>query len=82
MGLGLTIALVLSLAVFYVLFHLIRKVMPLIMHGIAGIIIFLALDYLHVLSVPIDAVSFLIAAFGGAIGVLCVIALAYLGIPL
>ncbi len=82
MGLGLMLALAISIIVFLVLFHLIRKVVPLILHGIAGIAIFWALNYLHILNVPIDVVSFLIAAFGGIVGVLIVIMLAYLGIPL
>lgn len=82
MGFGLMLALAISIVVFLVLFHLIRKIVPLIFHGIAGIAVFWLLSYLRVLNVPIDAVSFLIAALGGAVGVLVVIALAYLGIPL
>lgn len=82
MGIGLLIALAISIVVFAVLFHLIRKIVPLILHGIVGIIVFWVLNLVGILAVPIDLVTFLIAALGGTIGVLVVIVLAYFGVPL
>mgnify|MGYP001558121722 CR=1 FL=1 len=82
MGIGLTIALILSIVVFYILFRIMRRLVPLIFHGIIGIVVFWLFNYFGILRVPIDWVSFLIAAFGGVFGVLIVIFLAAMGVPL
>jgi hypothetical protein len=82
MGWGLLAALFISFLVFYFLFRMFRRIMPLILHGILGIAAFWALNHFGLLKVPIDLVTFLIAAFGGILGVLTVILLAALGIPL
>ncbi len=82
MGWGLIIALVISVLIAAVTFHLLRKVVPLILHGILGIALFWLLNYLGVLKVPIDIVTFLIAALGGVLGVAIVIVLAFFGVPL
>lgn len=82
MGLGLVIALAVSVIIAAVAFHLLRKIAPLILHGILGIALFWLLGYVGVLSVPIDIVTFLIAALGGVLGVAIVILLAFFGVPL
>lgn len=82
MGWGLIIALFLSILVAAVIFHLIRRIAPLLLHGIIGIAFFWLLSNFGLLRVPIDIVTFLIAAFGGIFGVLIVVALSFLGVPL
>ena len=82
MAIGLIIALVLSVIVAAVLFHLLKNIVPLILHGILGLIVFWLLGYFDLLHVPIDIITFLIAAFGGVIGVAIVVVLAFLGVPL
>lgn len=64
------------------IFHLLRKVLPLLLHGVAGIAIFWLLSIFGILHVPIDIVTFLIAALGGVLGVIIVLALSFLGVPL
>ncbi|HIH19247.1 TPA: hypothetical protein HA225_04690 [Candidatus Micrarchaeota archaeon] len=82
MGWGLLIALFISFLAFYFLFRMFRRIMPLVLHGILGMAVFWALRETRILVVPIDIVTFLIAAFGGILGVIVVILLAFLGIPL
>jgi hypothetical protein len=82
MGYGLWIALGISILLFYLLYRFVRRIVPLIMHGIFGISVFWLLNYLGVLRIPIDTITFLIGAFGGVLGVVVVIMLAYLGVPL
>ena len=82
MGWGLILALVLSILVAVVLFHLLRRVLPLIINGFFGIVIFWLLSFFGMLDVPIDIITFLIAAFGGIIGVVIVVVLAAIGVPL
>jgi len=82
MGFGLMLALAVSIVFFYVMFRLVKKVVPLAMHAAFGIFVFWLLKYLGVLNVPIDIVTLLIAAFGGVLGVLMVIGLSMIGIPL
>jgi len=82
MGWGLIIALAISVLIAAVLFHMLRKIVPLILHGILGIALFWLLNYFGVLKVPIDIVTFLIAALGGVLGVAIVIVLAFFGVPL
>lgn len=79
---GMLFALILSIGVFYILFHLVRKIIPLIMHAILGMIIFWALGFFGILQVPLNWITVGIAAFAGVIGVLIVIGLAALGVPL
>lgn len=81
MGWGLVIALVASVIIAAVLFHMLRRIVPLILHGILGLAVFWLLNYFGVLKVPIDLVTFLIAALGGVLGVIIVILLAFLGVP-
>jgi inhibitor of the pro-sigma K processing machinery len=82
MGAGLLIALAVSIVIFAVLLHLLRKIMPLILHGVAGMIIFWIIGYAGIIKVPLDIVTFLIAAFGGVLGVATVLLLAAFGVPL
>ena len=82
MGWGILVALVVSFLIFCFLFHVLRRIGPMILHGLLGLACFWTLGYFGVLGVPIDILTFLIAAFGGVLGVLAVIALSYLGIPL
>ena len=82
MGWGLIIALVASVLIAAVLFHMLRKVVPLILHGLLGLLVFWLLNYFGVLKVPIDIVTFLIAALGGVLGVIIVVLLAFFGVPL
>ena len=82
MGLGLIIALVLSVFVLAILFHLFKRIMPLLLNGIFGIIVFWLFDFFGVLHVPLDVITFLIAALGGIIGVGIVLAFSFFGVPL
>jgi len=82
MGWGLIIALFVSFLAFYTLFYLFRRILPLVLHGIVGVAVFWALSQLGLLKVPIDIATFLIAAFGGMLGVLMVVLLSLFGIPL
>ena len=82
MGWGLLLALFISLLIFYFLFRMMRRIMPLILHGMLGIIVFSIFNYLGLIKVPIDLVTFLIAGFGGVLGVVSVLLLAALGVPL
>jgi hypothetical protein len=82
MAWGLLLALFISIMVFYTMFHLMRKIVPLLLHGALGVIILQALSYFGILHVSVDWLSFLISALGGLLGVAVVIALAYFGIPL
>ena len=82
MGWGLIIALVASVVIAAVLFHMLRKIVPIVLHGILGLAVFWLLNYFGALSVPIDIVTFLIAALGGVLGVIIVVLLAFFGVPL
>jgi len=82
MALGLIIALVLSIIIAAVMFHMLKKVVPLILHGILGLALFWLLGYFNLLHVPIDILTFLIAAIGGVLGVAIVVVLVFLGVPL
>ena len=75
-------ALVLSVGVFYILFHTVRKIIPLVWHGVLGMAIFWALDFFGIVRIPLDWVTFAVAALSGTIGVLIVVGLAALGIRL
>ena len=82
MAWGIILALALSLLVAAVSFHFLRKLAPIILHGIIGLALFWLLSFIGVLHVPIDLATFLIAALGGIPGVLIVLALSFFGIPL
>ena len=82
MAWGLVLALFLSILVSALAFHYLKKIVPLILHGLLGIALFWLLSFLGIIAVPINAMTFLIAAFGGVFGVLIVLALAFLGVPL
>ncbi|MCX8196867.1 MAG: pro-sigmaK processing inhibitor BofA family protein [Candidatus Micrarchaeota archaeon] len=82
MSWGLLLALLISFLIAAALFHILRKILPLILHGIAGIIIFWLFSHFGIINVPIDAATFLIAAFGGILGVILVLILSFLGVPL
>ncbi|MFH1094656.1 MAG: sigmaK-factor processing regulatory BofA [Candidatus Micrarchaeota archaeon] len=81
-SLGLFIALGLSIIIALALYWVLRKILPLIINGVLGLTVFWLLSALGLLSVPLDWITFLIAAIGGAVGVVIVLALAALGIPL
>ena len=82
MALGLYLALVASVLIAYFVFHVTRKFGTLIFHGIFGLVVFWLLNYFNVLKIPLDFVTFIIAAFGGVIGVALVVLFTALGIPL
>ena len=82
MGLGLYLALAASVFIAYFLFHLTRTFGALVFHGIFGMAVFWLFNYFGVLHVPLDFVTFIIAAFGGVLGVALVVAFSSLGIPL
>jgi hypothetical protein len=82
MGWGLILALVLSILAAAVIYHLARKIMPLVYHGVLGFLVFALFNYLGILKVPLDIWTFLIAAIGGVVGVVIVLALSFLGVPL
>jgi len=82
MAWGLLFALFISILVFYTMFHLMRKIVPLLLNGVLGLGIFLALNYAGVLHIPMTWLTFLISGLGGILGVVAVIALTYFGIPL
>lgn len=82
MGLGIIIALVLSIMVLAMLFRLVHRIVPLVLNGIFGIIVFWLFNLFGVMNVPLDIWTFLIAAFGGIFGVVIVLALVFLGVPM
>lgn len=82
MAWGLLLALFISIIVFHTFFHLTRKIVPLLMHAILGVVVFAAFNYTGVLHVPINWLTILISSLGGLLGVAAVVAIAALGIPL
>lgn len=81
-GWGVIIGLVLAIMVLAVLFWVLKKVLPLILNGIIGLVVFWLLNYFGVMSVPLDIWTFLISAIGGVFGIVIVLALRYFGVPL
>lgn len=82
MGIGLVLAFVASIAIFYLISRIVKKMVLLAVHAACGIFVFWLLKYFGMLSIPIDLVTVMIAAFGGIFGVILVIALSMAGIPL
>ena len=82
MALGLWLALAASVFIAYFVFHVTRKFGTLLFHGIFGLVVFWLLSYFGVLRVPLDFVTFIIAAFGGVLGVGLVVLFSFMGIPL
>ena len=82
MGLGLWLALAASVVIAYIIFHLTRRLGALVFHGIFGLVIFWLFNYFGVLRVPLDFVTFIIAAIGGVLGVALVVVFSAIGIPL
>ena len=82
MGVGLWLALAASVFIAYFLFHITRNIGALAFHGIFGLAVFWLFGYFGVLRIPLDFVTFIIAAFGGVIGVALVVLFSALGIPL
>jgi hypothetical protein len=82
MGIGTIIALVISVGIAFVLFSVLKQIAPLIINGVFGLVVYWLLSYLGILKVPLDILTFLIAALGGGIGVIIVVALSAFGIPL
>jgi inhibitor of the pro-sigma K processing machinery len=82
MALGLWLALAASVFIAYFVFHLTRRFATLIFHGIFGLVVFWLFGYFGVLKVPLDFVTFIIAAFGGVLGVGLVVLFSALGVPL
>lgn len=81
MSWGILVALVVCIFAFYTVLHMTRKVIPLVLNGILGMAVFWLLNYIGVMRIPMDWVSFAVAALGGVLGVLVIIALAALGVP-
>ncbi len=82
MAWGALIALFLSIAAALVIYAVIKKLWPLFVNGVLGVAAFWLLSYFHIISVPIDWITFLICAIGGVFGVGVVILLVALGVPL
>ena len=82
MALGLWLALVASVFIAYFVFHVTRKFGALLFHGIFGLVVFWLFGFFGVLKIPLDFVTFIIAAIGGVLGVALVVLLSALGIPL
>ena len=82
MAWGIILALVLSVLVAAVTFHFLRKLAPLVLHGIMGLALFWLLSSVGILHVQLDIFTFLIAALGGIPGILIVIGLSFFGVPL
>ena len=82
MGWGMALALLVSVVIFYFLFSALRRLLPLVLHGLLGMAVFWLCNMYGVLKVPMDVVTFLIAAFGGVLGVAVVLVLSWLGVPL
>ncbi|MEM4554868.1 MAG: pro-sigmaK processing inhibitor BofA family protein [Candidatus Anstonellaceae archaeon] len=82
MSWGLIFALIVSILIAVTLFHILKKILPLVLHGIAGIVVFWLFSFFGIIQVPIDVATFLIAAFGGVLGVLLVLLLSFFGVPL
>lgn len=79
---GSILALLISIAIAFLLFHLLKKILPLILNGIFGLVVFWLLSNFGWIAVPISWVTFLIAAIGGVFGVIIVVVLSFLGVPL
>ena len=75
-------ALVMSVGVFYILFHTVKKLAILAWHGILGMAVFWAINYLGIAAVPMNWMTFAISALAGVVGVAIVLLLTALGIPL
>ena len=82
MGTGMLFALVLSVGVFYILFHLVKKIALLAWHGVIGMAIFWAINFFGLAQIPMNWMTFAISALAGTIGVLIVLGLAAIGIKL
>ncbi|VVC00916.1 Uncharacterised protein [uncultured archaeon] len=82
MGWGLIIALFLSVIILFVLFRLLHRIVPLILNGMFGVIVFWLFGLFGVMNVPLDIWTFLIASFGGIFGVAIVLAFTWIGVPL
>ena len=81
-GWGVILGLALAVLVLVVLFWLLKKIMPLILNGIFGLVVFWLFSYFGVMSVPLDVWTFLISAIGGVFGVIIVLVLNFLHVPL
>ena len=82
MALGLYIALVVSVLIAWAIFHATKKIGALVFHGIFGLVVFWLFNYFGILKIPLDLVTFIIAALGGVMGVALVVIFSVLGIPL
>ena len=82
MAWGIYLALFLSICVAFILFHILKKITPLLINGFFGMAIFWMLSFYGVVKIPLDLITFLIAAFGGVFGVIITVGLAALGVPL
>ena len=82
MGWGMALALLVSFFIAFAIFHTLKRLLPLVINGVLGIVVFWLLDMYGILHVPIDLLTFLVAAFGGVFGVAVVLLLTWLGIPL
>ena len=81
MAVGILVALVICIFAFFTVLHVTRKVIPLVLNGILGMAAFWALNYAGLMHIPMDWVSFAVAALGGVLGVLLIMVLAALGVP-
>ncbi len=82
MGWGTILALIISVGIAVALFYVLKKVAPLIINGVFGLVVFWLLSYFGILRVPLDFWTFLISALGGAVGVIIVVIFSAIGIPL
>ncbi|MBN2478399.1 pro-sigmaK processing inhibitor BofA family protein [Candidatus Micrarchaeota archaeon] len=74
------LTLLLFLIFFALAYEVIKKIMPLLLNSIAGLIIFWIFSLFNIAQVKVDLLSILIVAFGGIPGVVFVLILHWLGI--
>lgn len=82
MGWGMAVALLVSLFIAFAIFHMMKRLLPLVINGVLGIVVFWLLSIYGIIHAPIDLLTFLVAAFGGIFGVGVVLLLTWLGVPL
>lgn len=74
------IALVIALAVLYLLYHFMKSIAPIVLNSIAGILVFLFLNWFFNLGIPINIWTVAIVGIGGFIGLVVVLFLHFFGI--
>jgi hypothetical protein len=73
-------ALLIAFAILYLLLGALKKVGYLVANSVMGIIIFLLLDFVLGIGIPIGLLSIGIVAIGGTAGVILVLIIHFLGL--